>query len=230
MIDAARIALPWDALEAFAAGLGLRAGLTLEMRPAQGFDDGQPWRIHLPDAGGRRALPKAVRELRWDPAFRSEARQALLAAFEDALPPPPRHLVHHLTAVLGQGHALLTVEDAAGIHVVEVRPRPGALRLARRHSVLSLRPHAPRAFAAWARTAPDGLDVETGAGPAHARLAAEAALPRALRGLRDLWPPETRPRLRLRTWPGIAAALLVRDHPDGRRHEHPLLLARRSLR
>jgi len=222
------VAIPWDALEALADAVALRSGLVLGMEPPRGFDDPQSWRLQGPP---RSPFPKggvAAGMLLWSDAFAPghPARQALETLL-DALPPPPKASAHRVQATLLPGHAILRVEHAGGTSIPLIRPRPGPIRHAHRHTIHHLRPDAARAFARWAKHAPDALDVETDVGSRHERLAAAAALPRALRDLPDLWPPETRPRIRLRTWPGIAALLLVRG--DGaERIEHPVLLARRD--
>jgi len=224
------VAIPWDALEALAEAIGIRNGIMLEMRPPLGFDDSQPWRLQGPPGS---PLPKdgvAAFMLFWLNAFApgSPARQALETLL-DALPPPPRSAAQRVQAMLLPGHAILRIEHAGGTSVPLIRPRPGAIRQAHRPTIHHLRPDAAPAFARWAKRSPDGLDVETDVGSRHERLAALAALPKALRDLADLWPEETRPRIRLRTWPGIAALLLVRgDGSD--RIEHPVLLARRDPR
>jgi len=229
MTDSA-VVIPWDALEALAEAIGIRNGIMLEMRPPLGFDDPQPWRLQGPPGS---PLPKdgvAVFMLFWFNAFApgSPARQALETLL-DSLPPPPRTTAQRVQAMLLPGHAILRVEHAGGISVPLIRPRPGPIRQARRHLIHRLRPNAAAAFARWAKQSPDGLDVETDTGSHHERLAALAALPKTLRDLTDLWPEETRPRIRLRTWPGIAALLLVRE--DGiDRMEHPVLIARRDPR
>ena len=64
-------------------------------------------------------------------------------------------------------------------------------RLAR--TSISFHPETPRPLAARARTSLKNLDVETDVASAHVRPAAKSALPRILRGLCDLWLPETWP-------------------------------------
>jgi len=222
------VAIPWEALERLAEATGIRNGILLEVRPSRGFDDPQPWRLRGPS---RSPLPKdgiAAFMLLWEKAFKpgQPGRQALETLL-DALPPPPRITSQHIQAMLLPGHAILRVEHAGGISVPLIRPRPGPIRQARRHLIHRLRPDAAAAFARWAKRSPDDLDVETDTGSHHERLAALAALPKTLRDLANLWPEETRPRIRLRTWPGIAALLLVRE--DGiDRMEHPVFIARRD--
>lgn len=231
MTDPNAIEIPWDALERFAQAIGAPHGVLLEMSPPLSFDDPQPWRLGGPalDRGRERALLPLAAFHRHDERTLLSHRDAAVA-LADALPPPPTRAAFRVQALLAPGHAVLRTEDRDGVRVRLVRPRPGRLRLPGRHSVHHLRPDARKVFAAWAAHAPDGLALETGVGPAHARLAAEAAIPAALRDLPSLWPEETRPRLGVRTWPGIAACLLVFDHGGRRRQDHLLFLARRTDR